>query len=79
MPYYFFQWTAEIIEHLAENGVSPEEFEAVVCNPTEATTSRSSGRPAAIGDIAPGRRLFCVYELLDDKMTVIPVTAYEVE
>ena len=33
MPYYEFQWTDEIINHLAEHGVSPEDFEEVVSNP----------------------------------------------
>ena len=27
MPYYFFVWTPEIVEHLAEHDVTPEEFE----------------------------------------------------
>lgn len=29
----FFQWTAEIIEHLAEHDVSPNDFEHVVQKP----------------------------------------------
>ncbi len=27
MPYFDFKWTDEIIEHLDEHGVSPEDFE----------------------------------------------------
>jgi hypothetical protein len=30
MPYLLFWWNEEIEEHLAEHGVSPEEFEADV-------------------------------------------------
>jgi hypothetical protein len=33
MPYYEFVWTDEIIAHLGEHGVSPEDFEAVVSEP----------------------------------------------
>jgi hypothetical protein len=33
MPYFFFVWEEENEEHLAEHGVSREEFEDVVCNP----------------------------------------------
>lgn len=77
MAYFEFLWTEEISEHLAEHGVGREDFEAVVSSPTRIGVSRSSGRPCCWGETADGRRLFCVYEYLDD-MTIIPVTAYEV-
>ena len=77
MPYYQFLWTDEIIEHLAEHGVTREDFEQVVSNPARIGVSRSSGHPCCWGETADGRELFCVYEYLDD-MTIIPVTAYEV-
>jgi hypothetical protein len=32
MPYYFFIWTPEIIDHLAEHQVTPDEFEDIVSN-----------------------------------------------
>jgi hypothetical protein len=47
MPYYFFLWHAEIIEHLAEHGVTPEEFESVVGDPESEGVSESTGRPLA--------------------------------
>ena len=46
-------------------------------DPKRLGMSRSSGRPCCWGETADGRRLFCVYEFLDD-ITIIPVTAYEV-
>jgi hypothetical protein len=76
MPYFEFFWTDEMVEHLAEHGVSREDFEEAVSNPTRVGVSRSSGRPCCWGDAVDGRHLFCVYEFLDD-MTIIPVTAYE--
>ena len=77
MPYFDFVWTEEILDHLAEHGVSREDFEEVVSNPNRVSVSRSSGRPCCWGETGDGRPLFCVYEFLDD-MTIIPVTAYEV-
>jgi len=77
MPYFLFVWNDEIEEHLAEHSVSPDEFEAVVCNPDSVDTSRSSGREIAFGEV-DGRFLACVYEMLD-RSTVLPVTAYKVE
>jgi len=77
MPYFEFIWTDEIIEHLTEHGVSKEDFEEAVSNPSRVSVSRSSGRPCCWGHAVDGRRLFCVYEFLDD-MTIIAVTAYEV-
>ena len=76
MPYFLFVWNDEIEEHLAEQGVSPDEFEAVVCNPDSVDKSRTSGREIAFGEV-DGRFLACVCEMLD-RSTVLPVTAYEV-
>jgi hypothetical protein len=77
MPYYFFIWTAEVIEHLAEHEVTPEEFEEVVSRPDFEDVSRSSGNPVAFGHSSDGRYLCCVFRRLDDD-TIEPVTAYEV-
>jgi hypothetical protein len=77
MPYYFFTWTAEIVEHLAEHDVTPEEFEQVVCNSECATLSRSSGNPIVFGYTSEGRYLCCVFRRLDVDV-IEPVTAYEV-
>jgi hypothetical protein len=73
----YFQWTAEIIEHLAEHDVSSDDFEHVVQNPYALGSSRSSGLPCCWGDTLDGRSIICVFEEIDD-MTILPVTAYEV-
>ena len=77
MPYYDFVWTDEIVEHLAEHGVTPEDFEAVVSHPESRDKSRATKRPCCFGETPDGRYLYCVYEFLDDA-TIVPVTAYEV-
>ncbi len=81
LPYYFFHWTDEIVEHLADNGVAPEDFEAVVQDArSERTKSRSTGRPAVVGVTDDGRVLFCVFDWLDHEHTQIePRTAYEID
>ena len=76
MAWYEFQWTNEIIEHLAEHGITPEDFEYVVSNPDRRAKSRSSGRPMALGETPDGRFIVCVFEWIDD-MTIEPVTGYE--
>ncbi|HZU34784.1 MAG TPA: DUF4258 domain-containing protein [Gemmataceae bacterium] len=81
MPWYDVIWNYETggnVEHIAEHGLSPEDVEAVICNPLEKSTSRSSGRPVVTGYTPDGRLIFVVYEERDDD-TVYPVTAYEVE
>ena len=77
MPYYAFLWTEEIIAHLAEHDISPDDFERVVMNPRRTGKSRSSGDPAAWGYTGDGRYIIAVYQKLDFA-TVVPVTAYEV-
>lgn len=76
MPYYFFAWTPEIIDHLAEHDVSPEEFEVVVGNPEFEDIIRSSGNPVAFRTTSTGRNLCCVFKRIGDD-TIEPVTAYD--
>ena len=81
MPWYDVIWNYEPggnVEHVAEHGLTPEEVEAVICNPLEKKISRSSGRPAATGYTPDGRLILVVYEELDE-ITVYPVTAFEVD
>jgi uncharacterized DUF497 family protein len=77
MPWYLFLWDPETEAHLAEHGVTPDEFEEVVCNPDSIGESRSTGRPIAFGYTGGGKYLACVYELVEGD-TILPVTAYEV-
>ena len=78
MPFYLFVWSNEIEGHIAQHGVTPDEFEEGVCDPDSLSQSRSSEREVAFGETSSGKYLICVYQFLDDT-TVIPVTAYEVE
>jgi hypothetical protein len=77
MPYFEFIWTEEVIAHLAEHDVSPEDFARVVMDPDQEAKSRSTGNPAAWGYTEDGRYIIAVYKRIDF-MTVLPVTAYEV-
>ena len=65
------------VQHCAEHGVTPDEVEEVLDNPTDHDVSRSSGKPVVFGDTSAGRHLMVVYELVDDGV-VYPITAYEV-
>ena len=81
MAWYDFVWNYESggnVEHIAEHGLSPEDVEAVICNPLEKKLSRSSGRPVVTGYTPDGRLVVAVFEMLDE-VTVYPVTAYELE
>ncbi len=78
MPYYFFVWTPEIIEHLAEHDVTQEEFEEVVSHPEFEDISRSSGDPVVFGLTSNGKYLCCVFHRIDDD-TIEPITGYEVD
>lgn len=78
MAWFDFAWTEEIIEHLELNQVSQEDFERIVCRPVRRGWSDSSDRRAAWGYTIDGRYVMAVYEMVDE-ITVLPVTAYEVE
>jgi uncharacterized DUF497 family protein len=65
------------VQHCADHGVTPDEVEEVLENPTDISISRSSGRPVVFGDTSTGRHLMVVFERVD-ATTVYPITAYEV-
>ena len=77
MPCCFFIWNDEIIGHIAERGVTQDEYEEIVCNPDDVDISQSSDRFVACGETSSGKYLACIYEFLDDD-TVLPITAYEI-
>jgi uncharacterized DUF497 family protein len=77
MAYFDFIWTDEAINHIAQHGISQEDFEEVVCQPQSKGFSRSSGLPAAWGHTSDGRYLIVVYEEVDE-VTILPISAYEV-
>jgi hypothetical protein len=61
-----FFWAVAVIEHIAEHGISPAEFEDVVLHAERRGESRSSQRPCCWGETRDGRYLFRVYEYADD-------------
>jgi len=77
MAYFDFVWSREVVEHIAEHGISQDDFEQVVCHPYSKGWSRSSALPAVWGYTDDGRYVMAVYEELD-ATTILPVTAYEV-
>jgi hypothetical protein len=66
------------VEHIAWQGLTPDEVEDVIRNPGSEVTSGSSGRRAALGYTATGRYIFVVYEEID-AFTILPITAYEID
>lgn len=79
MPFYIFHWTDEALEHIAEHGVTRDEFAEVVMDATDFQASRSTGLPIVFGTTSTGKRLACVFEWVDElEIEIIPVTAYEV-
>ena len=78
MPNLLFVWNDELVEYLAQHGVTPDEFEEAVLNSRDVQTSRSSGRPIVFGATSTGKYLACVFEYLDEDQ-VVPITAYEVD
>jgi hypothetical protein len=47
MPHFEFIWPLSVIRHIAEHGITPEEFEDVVLHAVRRSESRSSRRPYA--------------------------------
>jgi uncharacterized DUF497 family protein len=65
------------VQHIADHGLSKEDVEWVLGEPTSVGHSRSSGLPAVWGYTADGNYIIVVYEQIDAD-TIRVVTAYEV-
>jgi len=82
VPWFDVVWDESLphgkVAHLAENGVTLEEAESVLMNAVGREKSRSSSRWIAFGRTAEGRDLAVVYEMLDE-ITILPVTAFEID
>ena len=73
--YLRFIWTQEIEQHLAEHGVTVDDYEYAFANCIEQVKSRRSKLPSFVGPARDGRLLFGVYSEID-AIDAEPVTAY---
>lgn len=58
MAWFEFIWLEGVdgnIKHIAEHGITPDDFEHVFDNYEDESTSRSSGRPMRFGYTEDGR------------------------
>ena len=69
------------VEHIAANGLVPEEVDEVLLDDAIPTAySDSTGRPCKFGYTSTGKYIIVVWdELCDDPRMIYPVTAYEVQ
>jgi uncharacterized DUF497 family protein len=65
------------VQHIAEHGLTTEDVEEVLSNPSSEGTSASTGRPCVWGYRLEGIYIIVVYEEIDED-TIRVVTAYEV-
>lgn len=65
------------VQHIADHGLTIEDVEHVLENPTEDGTSSSTGRPCCFGYTPGGEFIIVVYEEIQPD-AIYPVTAYEV-
>jgi uncharacterized DUF497 family protein len=66
------------LAHIEAHGLTADDVERVLWEPDGTDMSRSTGWPVAFGHINDGRLICVVYQRIDD-ITVMPVTAFEVE
>ncbi len=65
------------VRHIAEHGLTIEDVEYVLQNPTAEGTSDSSRWPCCFGYTPGGDFVIVVYQQINEE-TIYPLTAYEV-
>ena len=65
------------VQYVAEHGLTMEDVEYIVENPTKEGISSSTGRPCCFGYTLGGDFIIVVYEQVNED-AIYPVTAYEV-
>jgi uncharacterized DUF497 family protein len=82
LDFDFIEWDDANEDHIADNGLSIFEGEAVLYDPRSTQTrSKSTGRPALVGGTSTGKTIVVIYKRCKDGNDTIvrPVTAYEIE
>jgi uncharacterized DUF497 family protein len=82
MNYFQIIWDDEEsvdgnVQHIAEHGLTIEDVEYVLENPSKEVISNSTGQPCCFGFTPSGEYIIVVYEQIDND-TIYPITAYEV-
>lgn len=68
------------VQHIAENGLTPEEVEEVLFTAEEVTHSLTTGAPLVFGITASGKYIAVVFEIVEEvPLAVWPITAFEVD
>lgn len=65
------------VRHLAEHGLTREDFEHALMHAHGFDVSRSSGAEIAFGPALDGRTIAAVFELIEQD-TIYPITAYHI-
>ena len=87
MDFDFVEWDSEDdprgnTRHIADHGLTIDEVEDVIYDPqSHPVRSRSSRRPALIGQTSGGKTIIVIYERYKQAGVAIirPVSAYEIE
>ena len=87
MDFDFIEWDSVDdprgnARHIADNGLSIDEVEDVIYDPrSRPVQSRSSRRPALIGQTSKGKTIIVIYERHKDAGLIVirPVSSYEIE
>lgn len=79
MPYFQLIWTDDNEDHVGQHGVTFSEFVEVVLSPeAEEYPHRFANRAAFWGWTSTGKYVMAIVDILEDGVTAIPVTAFEV-
>jgi hypothetical protein len=65
------------VQHIAEHGLTIEDVELVLENPTQEGAGAQTGRPCCFGYTPGGDFIIVIFDQIDAD-TIYPVTAYEV-
>jgi uncharacterized DUF497 family protein len=78
MAWFEYYWSERAIDKVAQHGLTQDDFEFAFENHYREELSHSSDRLIRFGAAADGRRIAVVFEWVEEDVSVIPVTAYEV-
>lgn len=80
MAFFDLIWTEENEDHVGQHGVTFSEFVEVVESPAfEEIPHRFPNRAAFYGWTSTGKFIIAVIDILEDGVTALPVTAFEIE
>ena len=78
MAWFEYYWSNRAIDKVSQHGLTQDDFEFAFENYLREELCHSSSRLIRFGLIEDGRQIAVVFEWVEEDLSVIPITAFQI-